>query len=74
MRALAHARMACERWIQHELPAFTRGTRGSDSRSRRHRGRPSPPTAGMSAQGLAFTSMFVLVNNTQFQPGPPREL
>jgi hypothetical protein len=28
----------------------------------------------MSAQGLAFTSMFVLVHNTQFQPEPPRGL
>ena len=28
----------------------------------------------MSAQGLAFTAMFVLVNNTQFEPGPPRSL
>ena len=28
----------------------------------------------MSAQGLAFTAMFVLVSNTQFQPGPPRGL
>jgi hypothetical protein len=28
----------------------------------------------MSAQGLAFTAMFVLVNNTQFDPGPPRGL
>ena len=28
----------------------------------------------MSAQGLAFTSMFVLDNNTQFRPGPPRGL
>ena len=28
----------------------------------------------MSAQGLAFTEMFVLVNNTQFDPGPPRGL
>ena len=28
----------------------------------------------MSAQGLAFTDMFVLVNNTQFDPGPPRGL
>jgi hypothetical protein len=28
----------------------------------------------MSAQGLAFTEMFVLVNNTQFRPGPPRAL
>src|SRR4029079_716586 len=37
--------------------------------------RPTPPTFGpMSAQGLAFTAMFVLVNNTQFEPGPPRGL
>jgi hypothetical protein len=28
----------------------------------------------MSAQGLAFTEMFVLVNNTQFQPPAPRAL
>ena len=36
---------------------------------------PPPPTCGsMSAQGLAFTSMFVLVNETQFQPQPPRGL
>jgi hypothetical protein len=28
----------------------------------------------MSAQGLAFTSMFVLVNETQFQPDPPRAI
>ena len=37
--------------------------------------RPTPPAFGaMSAQGLAFTSMFVLVNDTQFDPGPPRGL
>ncbi len=37
--------------------------------------RPTPPAFGaMSAQGLAFTAMFVLVNNTQFEPGPPRGL
>ena len=37
--------------------------------------RPTPPLFGpMSAQGLAFTSPFVLVNNTQFQPDPPRGL
>jgi hypothetical protein len=36
--------------------------------------RPTPPAFGaMSAQGLAFTTMFVLVNNT-FEPGPPRSL
>ena len=28
----------------------------------------------MSAQGLAFTDMFVLVSNTQFRPEPPRGL
>jgi hypothetical protein len=28
----------------------------------------------MSAQGLAFTDMFVLVSNTQFELGPPRGL
>jgi hypothetical protein len=37
--------------------------------------RPTPPAFGpMSAQGLAFTTMFVLVNITQFDPGPPRAL
>ena len=37
--------------------------------------RPTPPAFGaMSAQGLAFTAMFVLVHNTQFDPGPPRGL
>lgn len=37
--------------------------------------RPTPPAFGsMSAQGLAFTSMFVLASNTQFDPGPPRGL
>jgi hypothetical protein len=37
--------------------------------------RPTPPAfAPMSAQGLAFTTMFVLDSNTQFRPGPPRAL
>jgi hypothetical protein len=37
--------------------------------------RPTPPaSAPMSAQGLAFTDMFVLVSSTQFRPGPPRSL
>lgn len=36
--------------------------------------RPIPPATSMSAQPLAFTSMFALVNNTQFQPPPPRTL
>ena len=36
---------------------------------------PTPPAFGaMSAQGLAFTTMFVLDSNTQFRPGPPRSL
>ena len=37
--------------------------------------RPTPPAFGpMSAQGLAFTAMFVLDSNTQFRPAPPRAL
>src|SRR5499425_558672 len=37
--------------------------------------RPTPPNFGpMSAQGLAFTSMFVLDSDTQFRPGSPRSL
>jgi hypothetical protein len=36
--------------------------------------RPVAPATMMSAQGLAFTSMFVLDSNTQFRPGPPRGL
>ena len=49
-------------------PAFTGG-------SSLGQWRPTPPAFGpMSAQGLAFTEMFALVSNTQFQPGPPRAL
>jgi hypothetical protein len=49
-------------------PAFTGGTAVGQWR-------PTPPAFGpMSAQGLAFTEMFVLVSNTQFQPDPPRTL
>jgi hypothetical protein len=49
-------------------PAFTGGTAIGQWR-------PTPPALGpMSAQGLAFTDMFVLANNTQFQPEPPRAL
>ena len=49
-------------------PPFTGGTAVGQWR-------PTPPAFGpMSAQGLAFTEMFVLVNNTQFEPGPPRTL
>jgi hypothetical protein len=37
--------------------------------------RPTPPLfRPMGAQGLAFTSMFVLVSNTQFRPASPRAL
>ena len=37
--------------------------------------RPTPQSFGsMSAQGLAFTAMFVLDSNIQFRPGPPRNL
>jgi hypothetical protein len=49
-------------------PAFTGGTAVGQWR-------PTPPGFGpMSAQGLAFTSPFVLVNDTQFQPDAPRGL
>lgn len=37
--------------------------------------RPTPAAfAPMSAQGLAFTAMFVLDSNTRFRSGPPRGL
>jgi hypothetical protein len=36
--------------------------------------RPVAPATSMSAQGLSFTSMFVLDNNTQFRPPAPRAL
>src|SRR5215831_4138534 len=49
-------------------PAFTGGNAVGQWR-------PTPPTFGsMSAQALAFTSMFVLDSNTRFRPGPPRAL
>jgi hypothetical protein len=49
-------------------PAFNGGTAVGQWR-------PTPPAFGpMSAQGLAFTDMFVLASNTQFRPGPPRSL
>jgi hypothetical protein len=49
-------------------PAFTGGTAVGQWR-------PTPPAFGaMSAQGLAFTEMFVLAHDTQFEPGPPRTL
>ena len=50
------------------LPPFTGGTAVGQWR-------PTPPAfAPMSAQGLAYTTMFVLDNNTRFDPGPPRSL
>ncbi len=49
-------------------PSFTGGTAVGQWR-------PTPPAFGaMSAQGLAFTSMFVVPTNTLFQPPPPRTL
>ena len=49
-------------------PPFTGGTAVGQWR-------PTPPAFGaMSAQGMAFTAMFVLANNAQFRPGPPRKL
>jgi hypothetical protein len=49
-------------------PPFTGGTAVGQWR-------PTPPAVSpMSAQGLAFTSMFVLARNTQFRPPPPRAL
>ena len=49
-------------------PAFTGGTAVGQWR-------PTPPSFGaMSAQGLAFTSTFVLDSSSQFRPEPPRPL
>ena len=49
-------------------PPFTGGTAVGQWR-------PTPPAFGaMSAQGLAFSAMFVLTDNTQFRPAPPRGL
>ena len=36
--------------------------------------RPIPPATAMSAQGLAFTSTFVLASSSQFQPLSPRPI
>jgi hypothetical protein len=49
-------------------PPFTGGTAVGQWR-------PTPPAFGpMSAQGLAFTSTFVVTSNSQFRPAPPRSL
>ena len=49
-------------------PAFTGGTAVGQWR-------PTPPAFGpMSAQGLAFTTPFVLLDDLQFRPDPPRDL
>jgi len=54
--------------FNNPYPPFTGGTAVGQWR-------PTPPAlAPMSAQGLAFSEMFVLVNNTQFAPGSPRGL
>ena len=56
------ARLARDRWVQRvRYPPFNGGTAVGQWR-------PTPPAFGaMSAQGLAFTDMFVLVSNTQFE-------
>ena len=46
-------------------PPFTGGTAVGQWR-------PIAPATAMSAQGLAFTTPFVVESNTQFRPGPPR--
>ena len=48
-------------------PPFTGGTAVGQWR-------PIAPATAMSAQGLAFTTPFVIESNTQFRPGPPRAL
>ena len=48
-------------------PPFTGGTTVGQWR-------PISPATAMSAQGLAFTTPFVVESNTQFRPGPPRTL
>jgi hypothetical protein len=48
-------------------PPFTGGTAVGQWR-------PITPATAMSAQGLAFTTPFVVESNTQFRPGPPRSL
>jgi hypothetical protein len=48
-------------------PAFSGGTALGQWR-------PVPPAVGMSAEGLAFTEMFVLASNSQFRPPAPRTL
>ena len=48
-------------------PPFTGGTAVGQWR-------PIPPATSMSAQGLAFTTPFVVESNTQFRPDPPRTL
>lgn len=54
--------------FSNTYPAFTGGNAVGQWR-------PTPPAFGpMSAQGLAFTAMFVLVNSSQFEPAPPRGL
>ena len=59
------AQLARGRWFQYQLPSVTGG-------SEIGQWRPTPPALGpMSAQGLAFTNMFVLNSNTQFSLDHP---
>lgn len=55
-------------------PAFTGGTAIGQWRPTPRLTAPTTTCGPMSAQSLAFTSMFVLESNTQFRPGPPRAL
>lgn len=53
------------------VPAFTGGTAIGQWRPTALQ---NPTCTAMSAQTLAFTSMFVLISNAQFRPPPPRGL
>jgi hypothetical protein len=55
-------------------PAFNGGTVIGQWRPTPRLTAPTTTCGPMSAQSLAFTSMFVLDSNTQFRPGPPRSL
>ncbi len=68
----AHVALAVLAWraadgFSASYPPFTGGTAVGQWR-------PIAPASAMSAQGLAFTTPFVVGSNTQFRPGPPRAL
>jgi hypothetical protein len=66
--ALAVLAWRADDGFSDSYPSFTGGTAVGQWQ-------PTPPAfAAMSAQGLAFTSMFVVPTNTLFQPPPPRSL